>query len=411
MSKEEVKEAPDGTLEQGDFKIKKKPKKLANKKKETPVKIDLSKKPEVKEPTIAKLDLTKKEENADKESSTVEVSSSEPTGGIQEIKDTGAEVQQVKEESKEEITQSPIIEVVNEKETENTATVQEERSTKEHEEERQPKNALPENVEKLVTFMQETGGSVEDYVRLSKDYSSVDDEALLKEYYKNTKPHLNQDEIDFIMEDNFSYDEDMDEERDIRKKKLAHKEEIAKAKNFLEETKKKYYDEIKLRPGATQEQQKAMEFFNRYNKEQEMVQQQHNQFKQSTKTFFNDEFKGFDFNVGEKRFRYNVNNIGEVAENQSNLTNFVGRFLDEKGNVTDYKGYHKAIYAAKNADTIANHFYEQGKADATKNIIAKSKNINNEPRATASGDVFINGLKVKAINGIDSSKLKIKKRK
>ena len=200
----------------------------------------------------------------------------------------------------------------------------------------------------------------------------------------------------------------MDEERDIRKKKLAFKEEIAKAKNFLEDTKSKYYDEIKLRPGVTQEQQKAMDFFNRYNEEQKMVQEQHDKFKNNTKNFFNQEFKGFDFNLGEKKFRYGVKDKDSVANNQSDLTNLIGKFLDNNGEIKDYKGYHKAIYAAQNSDTIANHFYEQGKADAIKDMMAKSKNINNEPRATSTGDVYINGMKVKSISGVDSSKLKLR---
>jgi len=270
---------------------------------------------------------------------------------------------------------------------------------------------LPENIEKLVLFMEETGGTVEDYARLNRDYSNVDNNSLLKEYYKNTKPHLNQEEIDFVMEDNFSFDEDMDEEREVKKKKLAFKEEIAKAKNFLEETKSKYYDEIKLRPGVTQEQQKAMDFFNRYNKEQQIAEQQHESFQQSTNELFADEFKGFEFNLGEKTFRYNVANADDVAEKQSNLNTFVKKFLNNEGEVVDTVGYHKAIYAADNADTIANHFYEQGKADAVKDMMAKSKNISQDPRPQANGDVFIGGLKVKAVNGIDSSKLKFKSKK
>ena len=215
------------------------------------------------------------------------------------------------------------------------------------------------------------------------------------------------------MEDNFKYDEEVDDERDIRKKKLAYKEEIAKAKNFLEETKKKYYDEIKLRPGVTQDQLKAMDFFNRYNEEQKVVQQQHSRFKQNTNNFFNKEFKGFNFDVGDKKFRYKVNNTESVANNQSDLTNLIGKFLNEKGEVKDYAGYHKAIYAAENADTIASHFYEQGKSDAIKQMTAKSKNISEDTRQTAAsaGDVFINGLKVKAISGANSSKLRIKTKK
>ena len=270
---------------------------------------------------------------------------------------------------------------------------------------------LPENIEKLVSFMEETGGDINDYVRLNADYSNVNNEILLKEYYKKTRPHLDNEEIEFLMEDNFEYDEELDEERDIRKKKLAFKEEVAKAKTFLDGLKSKYYEEIKLRPGVTQDQQKAHDFFNRYNEEKQIVELQHSKFKQDTKSLFNQEFKGFDFNVGEKNFRYGVGNKDVVAEKQSDITNLIKKFLNDNGDVVDLKGYHKAIYAAANADTIVKHFYEQGKADAIREVVAKSNNISTEPRQTSSGEIFVNGLRVKAINGVDSSKLKIQQRK
>ena len=268
---------------------------------------------------------------------------------------------------------------------------------------------LPENIEKLVSFMEDTGGSVEDYVRLNADYSNIDDSALLKEYYKKTKTYLDDSDVDLILED-FEWDEDLDEERDIRKKKIAFKEEVAKAKSFLEETKSKYYDEIKLRPGVTQDQQKATDFFNRYNEDQETATRQHEDFKSKTNNYFNDEFKGFEFDVSGKRFRYGVQNPGKIAEDQSNINNFVGKFLNKEGEVTDAKGYHKALFMASNADTIINHFYEQGKSDATKDIIGKSKNPSAQPRQAQEGE-FINGLKVRSISGLDSSKLKIKTKK
>jgi len=270
--------------------------------------------------------------------------------------------------------------------------------------------ALPENVEKLVSFMEDTGGTVEDYVRLNADYSNVSDEVLLKEYYLKTKPYLENDDVSLLLED-YSYDEELDEDIDIRKKKLALKEEVAKAKNFLEETKSKYYDEIKLRPGVTQDQQKATDFFNRYNEEQEAGKAKHSEFLKRTNELLTNDFKGFDFNIGENKFRYSVKNPQKVAEAQSDISNFIGTFLNDKGEVKDTKGYHKALYAARNADTIAQHFYEQGKADAVKDVMVKSKNISTEPRKTSSGDVFINGLKVKAISGADSTKLKVKTRK
>ncbi len=270
---------------------------------------------------------------------------------------------------------------------------------------------LPENIEKVVDFMKETGGTLEDYVRLNADYSNVDNDTLLREYYKQTKSHLDSEEISFLMEDNFQYDEELDEARDIRKKKLAYKEEVAKARKHLDGLKSQYYDEIKLRPGVTQEQKKAMDFFNRYNEEQDVAQQQHETFKSNTKDYFTNEFKGFDFKLGEKKFRYGVKNPSEVADNQSNISNIIKKFLNDKGDVTDVQGYHKAMYAAENADTIAQHFYEQGKADAIRDVAAKSKNISNEARAAAPSDVYIGGLKVKSISGLDSSKLKIKTRK
>jgi len=269
----------------------------------------------------------------------------------------------------------------------------------------------PENVDKLIEFMKETGGTIDDYARLNADYSDVDGEALLKEYYKQAKPHLNSEEIDFVIEDSFSFDEDLDEARDIRKKKLAYKEEVAKAKSYLESLKDKYYAEIKLRPGVNPEQQKATDFFNRYNEEQAATKVNQDRFISQTDELLNNDFKGFDFKVGEKKFRYGIKDPVKVADNQKDISTFIKTFLNDKGEVVDAKGYHKALYAARNADTIAQHFYEQGKTDAIKGQIAKDKNITTEPRKTQDGNVFVNGFKVKAITGQDSSKLKIKTRK
>jgi len=269
---------------------------------------------------------------------------------------------------------------------------------------------LPENVEKLVSFMEDTGGTVEDYVRLNADYSNIDESVLLKEYYKKTKPYLESEDLDLILED-YEYDEDLDEDRDIRKKKIAFKEEVAKAKNFLESTKSKYYDEIKLRPGVTQEQQKATDFFNRFNKDQETAEQQHLEFKSNTNKYFADEFKGFDFDVSGKKFRYGVQDSSKVASDQSNINNFVGKFLNKEGVMTDTKGYHKALYMASNGDAIINHFYEQGKADAVRDVVNKSKNLKDSPRTIKGNDGFLGGFKVKSISSPDSSKLSIKKNK
>ena len=385
--------------QEGEFKLKKKtPKKLATVSEE-PVKVNI-KEPLVElEPDVKKVTIPKQEEDAIQIGETEKVSVEEPSGDSAKM---GEPVQ----ESNEDVEGfSPIKEVEVANITEVKAEVE-----KAQQDKKILGKELPENIEKLVLFMEETGGTIEDYARLNADYSKVDDVTLLKEYYKKEKPYLEGEDIDLILED-FVYDEEVDEEKDMRKKKIAFKEEVAKAKNYLEETKSKYYDEIKLRPGVTQDQQKAMDFFNRYNKQQEQAEQQHTQFKESTKQLFNDSFEGFDIKVGEKNYKYNIQNRDKVAENQSNIKNLVGKFLDAEGNVTDTKGYHKAMYAADNVDKIAAHFYEQGKADAVKEVVSSSKNLSSTKARSTQGDVFINGLKVKAISGADSKSLRIKTKK
>ena len=349
-------------------------------------------------PEVTKVEIKKEESDAVQ---TQETNDSDVV--VEEPKD-GSDSEEVVEEVRttEETVESPLT-VIEETEDETKEVVQ-----KEPQQTVVEQRQLPENIDKLVTFMEETGGTVEDYVRLNADYTNVDNKTLIREYYKQTKPHLDSEDVSLLLED-FEYDEDIDEPKDIRKKKIAFKEEAAKAKDFLEGLKGKYYDEIKLRPGVTQEQQKALDFFNRYNEEQQANIAKHEVFKQKTKQLLNDNFEGFDFNVSNKKFRYGVKNPLQIAEQQSDISNFIKTFLNDKGEIQDAKGYHKAIYAARNADTIAQHFYEQGKADAVKEVMAKSKNISTEPRQTASGEVFVNGLKVKAISGVDSSKLKIKK--
>ena len=277
-----------------------------------------------------------------------------------------------------------------------------------------PQRVLPENIESLVKFMEDTGGSIEEYVRLNADYSNVDNNTLLKEYYRSTKSHLDNDEINFLIEDRFSYDEDVDDDRDIKKKKLAMKEEIAKAKKFLNGMKDEYYKEVKLGSKLSSEQQEAINFYNQYNQEQaaasEVQQKQYKQFEQSTNNVFNENFKGFDFKVGNKKYRYNVKNASDVKNYQSDISNFVREFLDENDMMKDAKGYHKALYAGKNIDKIVSHFYEQGKADAIKETALKSKNIDMGAR-TVKPVVEAGGMKVRVLGGENSSKLKFKIKK
>ena len=391
----EVKQEGEFTLK-GKNVPKRKVKDLGKTSKE-PVKMEMKKPVEEKVET-PKIDLTKKEDNAVQERKTEEI----PVGDKPEVsREVDKEVRVSDTDVKEE---SPI-EVIEEI-TEEVKPIE----TKKEDTPIIKMPELPENVEKLVTFMNETGGTVEDYVELNRDYTKLDDDQLLKEYLRKTKPHLDSEDINLIMED-YKYDEDIDEQKDIRRKKLAYKGAVASAKQDLENKKTKYYAEIKNRPGVTQEQQKAMDFFNRYNKQQENIKQSQEDFKNRTKQVLNNEFEGFEYNVGDKKFRYKIKDPVTVAEKQSDINNFVGRFLDNEGKITDTAGYHKALYAAMNADKLASHFYEQGKADGVKNMVQQSKNPSADaPRQVASGDVYVGGFKVKAISGADSSKLKIKKR-
>jgi len=397
---------------EGEFKVKKQtPRKLNKVDQVTKVTIKENEAVAVVEPEVTKVFIANETETTD---AVQEQNTNESLLGSEGSKVGLQEVVQGNEESKIVTGQEEEVTVINEI-TENeiqqetaSLTQQANDAIKASEYSGKP---LPENIEKLISFMEETGGDINDYVRLNADYSNINNETLLKEYYKKTRPHLDNEEIEFLMEDNFEYDEELDEERDIRKKKLAFKEEVAKARTFLDGLKSKYYEEIKLRPGITQDQQKANDFFNRYNEEQQMVELQHSKFKDDTKNLFNQDFKGFDFNLGDKNFRYGVANKDVVADKQSNITNLVKKFLNDKGDVVDLKGYHKAMYAADNVDTIAKHFYEQGKADAIKEVVAKSNNISTEPRQTSSGELFVNGMRVKAVNGVDTSKLRIQQRK
>ena len=382
--------------QEGEFKVKKKPgrpKKLVEK--QNTVKVDLQeeKKDAVQEPETKKVVLQSDEQSKETtEETKVEL---QDVGQAHEEQQPTKEVEAVEESTIEEIVETP-------------------QPVLQAKEEVKPQIQVPENLQDLVKFMNKTGGSIEDYINLNKDYNSLDDNQVLREYYKKTKPHLNQEEIDFILEDSFSWNEDEEDARTVKKKQLAYKEEIAKAKSELENSKQEYYKEIKLKTSnnaPSEEYEAALDFVNTYRESQDRQTKMHGTFKDKTHNFFKNEFNGFKFDVGEKRFSYKLNDPSQTADQQTNLKSIFKKFLNDDGSVKDYAGYHKAVYAASNSDNLVSHFYEQGRADATKDIMAKSKNIQDgKPRSTASGDVYINGLKVKAITGADSSKLKFKKR-
>ena len=369
---------------------------------ETP-QVDESKFESAGDDDVIKVDLSKPP--VPKEENEVEENNTNNEEVVAESKD--ADTPQEQEAQPETETQeAPVLEEITEEQVEEVEE-QVEEAIAEAEATGKP---LPENVQKLVDFMEETGGDLNDYVKLNQDYSKLDNQDVLYEYYKQTKPHLNNEEINFLMEDSFSYDEEVDEDRDIRRKKLALKEQVANARAHLDGQKSKYYEEIKAGSKLTGEQQKAVDFFNRYNKESEATkkaaQKNTDVFTQKTEQVFNDKFKGFEYNVGDKKYRFNVNNADEVKTTQSDINNFTKKFLDKNSTLSDAKGYHKSLYTAMNADAVAKHFYEQGKADAMKNSVAKAKNVDMNPRQSH-GKIEAGGMKFKVL-GDNSSDFKFK---
>ena len=390
---------------------------MAKKKKETEnvTKVDLSQKKQNNEDNVVKVNLDKKLEEKNEPKEEPVEDNTDNAGVVTELKDAEPAQKQEEVQPEAEAQEPPIVEEIKQEEEEVKEQVEElteeiEEAVAEAEETGKP---LPENIEKLVEFMNETGGSLEDYVRLNQDYSQLDNLSLLREFYKQTKPHLNSEEVDFMMEDAFSFDEEVDEDIDIKRKKLALKEQVAQAKSHLEGAKTKYYEEIQYGNKLTNDQQKAIDFFNRYNKEskeqQQIAEKQTRTFLNKTNQLFNKEFKGFEYNVGDKRFRYNIKDTSSVKENQSDINNFVKKFLNKNNEMEDTKGYHKSLFTAMNADAIAKHFYEQGKADALKESIAKSKNVSMDPRQEFNSQINTGGTKVKVLgNNSNDFKFRIK---
>ena len=401
---------------QEKIKVKRRPKSVKRNMEDEVIKVDLSK-PVQKEEEGQE---NKKEEDAVQEQSTDEVSSSNESETISEVQEE--DNKETNEEStgqEKEVEEQPVLEEVKEEEEEKKEKEEEVKQETQQlteevkeavQEQKETGVELPENIQKVVDFMKETGGSLEDYVKINQDYSKLDDNFLLNEYYRQTKPHLTGEEINFLIEDSFSFDEEVDEPKDIKRKKLAFKEQVANAKNYLDGLKSKYYEEIKMGSKLAPEQQKAIDFFNRYNKEteesQKLAEKQKSIFLNKTNEVFSDQFKGFEYDVGDKKYRFNVKEASKVKETQSDINNFVKKFLNKNNEVEDAKGYHRSLFTAMNPDAIAKHFYEQGKADAIKDSVAKSKNINMSSRQGFQ-EVEAGGIKVRAL-GDDSASFKFK---
>ena len=369
----------------------------------TKVQKKMKMKPKVVEETITKVDLDKPP--TPKENEEIKEDTINDGGVVELVEDTSTPQKQEEVQPEVETQETPAVEEIT---NEEVAEVVEEAIIESMETGRK----LPENIEKLVSFMEDTGGDLNDYLTLNQDYSELDNHTLLKEYYKSTKPHLSEDEVDFVMEDTFAYDEEMDEDREVKRKKLAMKEQVAEAKLHLESVKSKYYEDIKSGSKLTDEQREAIEFFNKHNEEsgksQEKREKQSNAFVKRTDQVFNDKFKGFEYNIGEKRFRVNVKDMETVRNDQSDINNFIKKFLNEDDLMENASDYHRSLFTAMNPDIVANHFYEQGKADALKESIAKSKNVDMEPRQSLSGNVNSSGFTARALNNDSTSDFKFK---
>ena len=366
----------------------------------TKVKAKMKKPGEVIEQTITKVNLdeppTPKEDEVKEDNTNDE-------GVVGVVEDASApQEQEVQPEA--ETQETTVLEDITNEKIEDVADV----ASAAIEESMVTGNPLPENVQKLVDFMEDTGGDLSDYVKLNQDYSKMDNQDLLHEFYKQTKPHLDNEEINFLMEDNFSFDEDVDDDREIKKKKIALKEQVANAKSHLDGQKSKYYNEIKSGSKLTNEQQEAINFYQESQQQGEKEEAMTNSFLNKTSRFFGDQFKGFEYNVGDKKFRVNVSDTKKVEKSQRDINNFIAKFVDKDMNLTDTSGYHKGLYTAMNPDTIANHFYEQGKADALKTSIEESKNINMAPRQTMEPSLNIGGMTVKALDADSASDFKFK---
>jgi hypothetical protein len=350
------------------------------------------------------------EENANKEQSTDEVSvrnepeASEKVSEQNEQEKIEEPAQETEKETLELIEQvveeQPKKEVVQE-------TVQETIQQKD-----QPEKEIeyPEDIQKLISFMEETNGTLEDYVNLNKDYSDSKPTDLVYEYYRKTKPHLDESDISFMVQNKFGYDEEVAEDQEIKAKQLAFKEEVYNAQKYFESSKKEYYADLKLRKqnDIPEEYEKAFEYYKQQQSEKDDWTKQQEIFLEKTEKVFNDDFKGFDFQVEDKKFRFKIDNKQKIKEYQSDLKNFINEFVNEDGTLGDASSYHKALFAGRNADKIASHFYEQGRADAIKSQVKESKNIDMSPRTDNSVITTDSGDKIRVVSGNSSDKLRIK---
>lgn len=278
--------------------------------------------------------------------------------------------------------------------------------------EKESNEKLPEDVAAYFKYKKETGRGIEDYVKLQQDFDSMDEKTLLSNYFLATEEALDLEDVDVLMSD-YSYDEDVDEESEIKKKKLAKKKTIGKAKRFFNEQKESYKQPLESSTADISEEQKkkideATQYIAEAKSYEEQQQRRREVFVQKTEEVFSD-FKGFDFKIGEDTtLTYSPTNVEEIKKLNMDTNNFMKRFVDDKGLLVDAAGFHKSLAIAMNPERYAKFFYEQGLSAGTEDVTKKMKNINmserNAPEVTNKG-----GVKVRSVNPDNGKGLRIRK--
>ena len=280
--------------------------------------------------------------------------------------------------------------------------------------ERKEAEELPEDVGAFLKYKRETGRGIQDYLKLQEDFDTMNPDVLLKQYFKDTEIGLDDDDIDALM-DEFKYDEDFDDDSRVKKAKIAKKKVIAKAKEHFNSQKEKYKQPLESSgqaiPNAEKEEFEAYRQYIQKAKTQEEDQnRKRDWFLKKTDDVFSQEFKGFEFNIDDKKVVFSPGDAAELKKLQSNPSNFINKYLDESGMVSDAAGYHRSLAIAMNPEKFAKFFYEQGQADATDDVMRKTKNINmserRAPEATVKG-----GMQVRQVNPDAGRGLKIKSAK
>jgi hypothetical protein len=278
--------------------------------------------------------------------------------------------------------------------------------------ERETNEELPSDVSAFLKYKKETGRGIDDFMKLSKDFNTLSPEKLLAEYYSATESDLDDEDINYMIEDRFGYDPDFDEEKDIKKKEIAKKKELAKAKKFFEDQKEQYKSPLESRGSSVPDEDKeGYSAYKKYVQDAQTVQQESYKkseyFQKKTEELFNQDFKGFDFNIGDKDLKFLPGDPADLKKSQSDLTNYISKFLDNDGLISDAVGYHRSLSVAMNPEKFARFFYEQGKAEALLDTAKQTKNIDMEVR-TSPQSISSSGVKVKSIDDGGGRGLKFK---